>query len=121
MVVLILGYGLHNSEYLILIFNPIPTGLGHVTLIYGLIPPMKILRNTPGSLQKSALICFHPLTMIFTMGSFLTFLVTIFKNIRSNFFSAIFKTTTLKLNRQCTLSEKLSIWSAIKTNFFNIK
>ena len=21
-------------------FNPIPTGLGHVTLIYGLIPPM---------------------------------------------------------------------------------
>ena len=40
MVVLILGYGLHNSEYLILIFNPIPTGLGHVTLIYGLIPPM---------------------------------------------------------------------------------
>ena len=24
----------------ILLFNPIPTGLGHVTLIYGLIPPM---------------------------------------------------------------------------------
>ena len=24
----------------VLLFNPIPTGLGHVTLIYGLIPPM---------------------------------------------------------------------------------
>ena len=34
--IVVKGYSF--SEKLIL--NPIPTGLGHVTLIYGLIPPM---------------------------------------------------------------------------------
>ena len=33
--------------------------------------------------------CLHPLTLIFRTSAFLTFLVTIFKNIGSNFFSAI--------------------------------
>ena len=28
------------QKYVAIVFNPIPTGLGHVTLIYGLIPPM---------------------------------------------------------------------------------
>ena len=31
---------LHNSEFALLVVNPIPTGCCHVTLIYGLIPPM---------------------------------------------------------------------------------
>ena len=82
---------------------------------------LEILWDTPKILQKSAVNYTHPLIMSFRTDSFLTFLVTIFKNIRSNFFSAIFKTTTWKLNRKCTLSEMLSIWSAIRTNFFNIK
>ena len=34
-------------------FNPIPTGLGHVTLIYGLIPPMAGRNRVKGvSIQK---------------------------------------------------------------------
>ena len=32
-------------------FNPIPTGLGHMTLIYGLIPPMASRNRVKGAIN----------------------------------------------------------------------
>ena len=43
---------LHNSEFALLVVNPIPTGCCHVTLIYGLIPPMAGRNRVKWSLVK---------------------------------------------------------------------
>ena len=56
----------------------------------------KILWNPPGSIQKSDFICIHPQLRIFITDFFLTFLVTYFENISSNYFYSTINTLLRK-------------------------